>query len=220
MILIPGGTFMMGDTQGDGNSDEKPTSRVSLDPFWLDRTEVTSAQFARFVRAGGYRPQGEWQREAGGKDQHPVVFVTWHDAVAYCRWAGKRLPTEAEWEYAARGADGRKYPWGNAWDESRARFSEKRGSETTAPVGSYPTGASPFGVLDLAGNVWEWTSSLYKPYPYVTGDARGDLAPTGSRVVRGGSWGDDPGDLRSTYRAWLDPASRFNVLGFRCARSH
>jgi formylglycine-generating enzyme required for sulfatase activity len=218
MLYIPGGTFTMGDTHGEGDSDEKPTHQVTVADFWLDRTEVTNAQFARFVKTGGYRPQGEWQKYAGGKDQHPVVDVTWHDAVAYCRWADKRLPTEAEWEYAARGTDGRKYPWGNTWEDSRARFSGNRGNQTTAPVGSYPTGASPLGVLDMAGNVWEWTSSLYKPYPYSATDGREDLNASGSRVYRGGSWGNVPGALRAADRGWNDPANRSNNLGFRCAQ--
>jgi hypothetical protein len=143
MLYIPAGTFTMGDTHGDGYSDEKPAHRVTVADFWLDRTEVTNVQFARFVQTGGYRPQGEWQKEASNKDQHPAVYVTWNDAVAYCRWADKRLPTEAEWEYAARGTDGRKYPWGNTWEDSRARFIGNRGNQTTAPVGSYPTGGPP-----------------------------------------------------------------------------
>jgi len=218
MVYIPSGTFTMGDTHGDGDSDEKPTHKVTVADFWLDRTEVTSAQFARFIQASSYRAEGEWQRETSGKDQHPVVNVTWNDALAYCRWADKRLPTEAEWEYAARGTDGRKYPWGNAWEDSRARFSGNRGNQATAPVGSYPTGASPFGVLDMAGNVWEWVSSLYKPYRYSLSDGREDLNASGSRVFRGGSWFFDPWNLRSANRGWHGPAHRNIDLGFRCAQ--
>jgi formylglycine-generating enzyme required for sulfatase activity len=218
MVYIPAGTFTMGDTHGDGFGDEKPAHQVTLDAFWIDRTEVTNAQYARFVQASTSRPQGDWQREAAGKDLHPVVNVTWQDAVAYCRWADKRLPTEAEWEYAARGTDGRKYPWGNTWEDSRARFSGNQGNQTTAPVGSYPTGASPFGLLDLAGNVWEWTSSLYKPYPYVATDGREDLSASGSRVIRGGSWIFNPWNLRAAYRAGTDPALRNDFQGFRCSQ--
>ncbi len=219
MVYIPAATFTMGDTYGDGDADEKPTHQVALAAFWLDRIEVTNAQFVRFIAAGN-TAQGEWRKYASGKDQHPVVAVTWHDAVAYCRWAEKRLPTEAEWEYAARGTDGRKYPWGNAWEDTRARFSGNRGSETTAPVGSYPTGASPFGALDMAGNVWEWVNSLYKPYPYVATDGREGLSASGGRVVRGGSWGYDPGGLRSANRIRGGPADGFyGDVGFRCAQA-
>ncbi len=213
MVYIPAGIFTMGDTHGDGGSDEKPTYRVSVDAFWLHRTEVTNAQFARFVQASGYAPEGNWRTEfIAGKDQHPVVNVTWHDAVAYCTWAEKRLSTEAEWEYAARGTDGRKYPWGDSFESSRGQFSAR-----TASVGSYPSGASPFGVLDLAGNVWEWTSSLYKPYPYSATDGREDPNASGQRVLRGGSWNDFPKFLRSTFRLRDDPMIVHGYSGFRCA---
>jgi formylglycine-generating enzyme required for sulfatase activity len=216
MAYIPTGTFTMGDTHGDGGDQEK-AHQVTIDGFWLDRTEVTNGQFARFVQAGN-AAQGNWRELASGKDQHPVVNVAWSDAVAYCRWADKRLPTEAEWEYAARGTDGREYPWGNTWEDNRARFSGNRGNQTTAPVGSYPTGASPFGILDLAGNVAEWISSLYKPYPYNATDGREDLAASGGRVDRGGSWDYNPRYLRSANRFWNVPAYRDNNLGFRCAQ--
>ncbi len=220
MVYIPAGTFTMGDTLGDGGADERPPHPVTLEAFWLDRTEVTNAQFARFVAEGDATP-GNWRSKpvAVGKDTHPVVNATWHDALAYCRWAGKRLPTEAEWEYGARGTDGRRYPWGNAWETNRARFDGNKGSETTAPVGSYPTGASPFGALDMAGNAWEWTSSLYKPYPYAASDGREEPDALGGRVVRGGSWSFDSGGLRSAYRNRYIPAIRLVVAGFRCAES-
>jgi formylglycine-generating enzyme required for sulfatase activity len=213
MVFVPAGTFTMGDTHGDGYPDEKPTHPVSLPAFWLDRTEVTNAQFARFIQAGN-TAQGDWRQYASGKDQHPVVNVTWPDAVAYCRWAAKRLPTEAEWEYAARGTDNRKFPWGNAFEDNRGRFSGR-----TAPVGSYPSGASPFGVLDLAGNVWEWVASLSRPYPYSATDGREDLSAAGGRVIRGGSWSYVPRDLRSAARDRGDPADRSVDLGFRCAQA-
>ena len=219
MVRIPAGTFIMGDTHGDGEDDERPAGRLTLPAFWIDRTEVTNAQFSRFVQTGGYRPQGEWQEAAAGKDPHPVVYVTWQDALAYCRRAGMRLPTEAEWEYAARGADGRKYPWGDQWDDGRARFSGNRGNQTTAPVGSYPMGASPFGVLDMAGNVWEWMSSLYRSYAYNPTDGRENLNAHGRRVVRGGSWLLNPWDLRAAHRDWAEPDYRSPYIGFRCAKS-
>ena len=220
MVYIPAATFTMGDTHGDGYGDEKPPHQVTLPAFWLDRTEVTNTQFARFIQAGN-TAQGNWSSEyASGKDQHPVVTVTWYDVVAYCRWADKRLPTEAEWEYAARGTDNRKYPWGNAWEDNRARFSGNQGSfgECTAPVGSYPAGASPFGVLDLAGNAEEWTSSLFKPYPFVATDGREDLSASGPRVFRGGSCGNGPPLLRSGPRLGDTPNYRIGLRGFRCAQ--
>jgi serine/threonine-protein kinase len=221
MVYIPAGTFTMGDTHGDGESDERPPHRITLQAFWLERTEVTNAQFAPFARRAreaGIGRGGEWQMEQG-RDLHPVVHVPWRVAVAYCRWAGKRLPTEAEWEYAARGTDGRTYPWGTAWEDNRARFSGNHGGQATSPVGSYPRGASPFGILDMAGNVWEWVSSLYKPYPYVATDGREDPAMAGRHVVRGGSWFLNPWDLRSANRDFGEPGYRSAYIGFRCAQS-
>lgn len=135
MLFIPAGTFTMGDTHGGGGGDEKPAHQVTVAPFWLDKAPVTNAQFTRFVQATGYKAKGKWQDcYTRGKDTHPVVNVTWSDALAYCTWAGKHLPTEAEWEYAARGTDGRKYPWGNEWEISRANSKESIIKDTT-PVG-------------------------------------------------------------------------------------
>jgi len=220
MVYVPAGTFVMGDTHGDGEDDERPAHPVSLPAFWLDRTEVTNAQFARF--ASFARDARQARRDTGvmedGKDRLPVVNIPWRVALAYCRWAGKRLPTEAEWEYAARGTAGRKYPWGNTWDERNARFAGNHGSQGAAPVGSYPAGASPFGVLDMAGNVWEWVSSLYLPYPYLATDGRESLSIQGRHVVRGGSWYLNPWDLRSTNREFGEPGYRSVYIGFRCAQ--
>jgi formylglycine-generating enzyme required for sulfatase activity len=219
MVYIPAGTFTMGDTHEDGQRNEKPAHRVSLRAFWLDHTDVTNAQFAQFVRAMSLHPRAAWLNEAQGKDEHPAVHVTWDNAVAYCLWAGKRLPTEAEWEYAARGTDGRSYPWGETWDPSRARFRGNTGGQTTAPAGSYATSASPFGVLDLAGNVWQWTSSLEKPYPYVATDGREDPSAPGKRIVRGGAWQSRPEDLRTSSRWGMDPTVEEAFIGFRCAQN-
>jgi len=218
MVFLPAGVFAMGDTHGDGHPDEQPVHQTALDAFWLDRTEVTNGQFARFIRRTSHPAPGAWGAYAAGRDVHPVVEVTWHDAVAYCRWAGKRLPTEAEWEYAARGSDGRTYPWGDVWDRSRAN-SRASGIRASTPVGAYPAGASPFNALDLAGNVWEWTASLYRPYPYAATDGREVLGASGLRVARGGSWDVVPGSLRSTLRIRLDPSYRAIVLGFRCVQT-
>jgi formylglycine-generating enzyme required for sulfatase activity len=216
MVFIPAGRFTMGDTHGNGDRGEQPVHQVGVEAFWLDRTEVTNAQFTRFVQAGA-RIQGFWRSEyTTGKEQHPVFNVTWYDAAAYCAWAGKRLPTEAEWEYAARGTDGRRYPWGDTWDTSKANGNFQIPAST--PVGSYAGGASPFGVHDLAGNVWEWTSTLYKPYPYSATDGREDATASGARVFRGGAWDNAPFYLRSASRLRVVPSDQFNYLGFRCAQ--
>jgi serine/threonine-protein kinase len=219
MVYVSAGVFTMGDTHGDGLPNERPSSQVRVQAFWIDRTEVTFAQIARMTRATAAKPRLEKLRELRGKDQHPAIHVTWLDAAAYCRTVGKRLPTEAEWEFAARGTDGRRYPWGETWDPSRARIEEGGGGQGSAPVGSYPGGASPFGAFDMAGNVWEWTSSLEKPYPYVATDGREDPSAPGPRVIRGGAWKMKPRALRTTSRHSADPATRAPIIGFRCAQS-
>lgn len=219
MVYVPASSFTMGDTHGDGDPGEKPTIKVTLGGFWIDRLDVTFDQFAKFVQSANYKAQGNWEQQKTRGGTHPVVNITWNDAVAYCHWADKRLPTEAEWEYAARGTDGRKFPWGDQWDPSRARFRGNRGEGTTAPVGSYPTGASPFGILDMAGNVWQWTASLDKPYPYVATDGREDPRASGRRVSRGGSWLGDAQFLRASVRDSLSPTSKNDKLGFRCAQN-
>ena len=155
---------------------------------------MTNAQYAAFVQAAGHRRPKHWKggKPPKGKEYHPVVNVSCHDAVAYCNWlaevTGKPygLPSEAEWEKGTRGTDGRIYPWGNQWDAKRANI----GREDTTPVGAYPEGASPYGLLDMIGNVYEWTRSVYRDYPYNPNDGREDLEAEGDRVLRGGSWAD------------------------------
>lgn len=252
MVSIPGGTFEMGSSFG-GEADERPVTRVTLSGYCLDRTEVTVRAYAQCVSAGSCQAQDsvswsgitEEQRRQfnptcnfrhSDRGEHPMNCVDWTQADAYCRWRGGRLPTEAEWEYAARGTDGRTYPWGNqapgsrllnACDASCRRafpnffvmFESDDGWATTAPVGSYPSGASPFGVQDMAGNVWEWVSDWYGTYPGgSTSNPRGAYQGS-SRVNRGGGWGSVvPSWVRAADRGGVGQANRDNILGFRCAR--
>ncbi len=177
------------------SDDEQPQHRLTLPEFYIGKYPVTNEQYAAFVKATGQAAPRHWKNGQipAGKENHPVVNVSWRDAVAFCRWlsqaSGKslRLPTEAEWEKAARGRDGRIYPWGNQPPTKElCNFGGNVGD--TTPVGQYPAGASPCGALDMAGNVWEWTGSLYRPYPYQPEDGRNSPDGEGPRVVRGGSW--------------------------------
>ena len=195
---------------------EGPAHPVALDGFWIDRTEVTNAQYQRCVEAGKCAPS-EYKDDArfNGGDQ-PVVGALWSDADGYCRWAGARLPSEAEWEYAARGPESRLYPWGSEWDASKANV---KGLFQTAPVGSYPAGTSWAGALDLAGNAWEWVADWYGPYPSgrqvnPTGPASGEY-----RVLRGGSFDVEPYYARGTYRLKEGTNFKYSNYGFRCAKS-
>lgn len=249
MILIPAGEFLMGSDPAkdkDAQTDEQSQHKLYLPDYSIAKTPVTQAQYAAFIKATGRSEPNygaDWakpynwrgQTPPPGKGNHPVVLVSWHDAVAYCRWlaevTGKpyRLPTEAEWEKAARGPDGRIYPWDNGWDKQQCNTSEG-GKGGTTPVGTYPGGASPYGLLDMAGNVWEWTISLWgknagKPefkYPYVSIDGRENLGAGDEilRVLRGGSWLNNLDGARCAYRFRLNPYRWDNYLGFRvCAVS-
>lgn len=241
LVRVPGGAFTMG--SDEGRYDERPAHRVYVRGFWLDRHEVTNGQFARFVATSGYAPRGPWLRGAGpGRERRPVRFVTWYDAQAYAEWAGRRLPTEAEWELAARGADGRRYPWGSSWDPARARTNLEVEAGPT-DVESFPGGKSPCGAFDLAGNVWEWVRDWYDRYAYAqraggppVRDPTGppDQAPPEARfretqtaggnerstrkAIRGGGWvrgGRE--NARAAKRTACDPRRWFNDTGFRCA---
>jgi formylglycine-generating enzyme required for sulfatase activity len=197
---------------------------VDLPEYQIDIFEVTNSQFAAFVEATGYQTEAEksgsgrvWRSEWGeGKDNHPVVRVTWNDAIAYCQWVGKRLPTEAEWEKAARGPDGFIYPWGNTYDPTKANGRDS-GLRTTTAVGSYGAGVSPYGAFDMAGNAREWTADpAYSPYP-------GNTVPSSYygnalRVLRGGGWFDDAPDLRTSRRNPTSPSAANWDIGFRCVR--
>jgi formylglycine-generating enzyme required for sulfatase activity len=225
LVRIPAGEFLMGSNpkvNRDAPGNEQPQHRLYLPAYALGRTPVTNAQYAAFVQAAGCAPPDHWpgQGSPAGQEDHPVVNVTWHDAVAYCRWltavTGRPydLPGEAEWEKGARGADGRIYPWGNTWDPQRCN-SVETGPGATTPVGSYPQGASPYGLLDMAGNVWEWTRSLDRKYPYLADDGREDPDASGPRALRGGAFFNRQWFVRCAVRYWKPPSSRFNYLGFR-----
>ena len=227
MVLIPASEFLMGsDPQKDPEARgfEQPQHTLYLPDYYLAKTPVTNAQYLAFVQSTGYERPQHWEdkKPPRGKEDHPVGYVSWHDAVVYCRWlaevTGKpyRLPTEAEWEKAARGTDGRIYPWGGQWDKARCN-SWEGGKYDTTPVGAYSQGASPYGLLDMAGNVWEWTSSLWKEYPYDPTDGRenSEAGDKDLRVVRGGAFYPDQGIVRCALRRGDFPDVRNYRSGFR-----
>jgi formylglycine-generating enzyme required for sulfatase activity len=219
-VRVPAGPFLLGSDpmkDKDAQDDEQPQHSLDLPEFYIGKYPVTNAQFAAFLRAAGHKAADDkWQsgQFPQGGTTHPATFLSWHDAVAFCRWFSQasghlvRLPTEAEWEKAARGTDGRIYPWGNQPPTAElCNFSQNVGS--TTPVGSYsPQGDSPYEAADMAGNVWEWCSTLWveQAYPFFVQDEwREDyLKGKGGRVLRGGSWNDDPDDVRCAVRNWYD----------------
>jgi len=258
MTLIPGGSFLMGvDKAVNTNTkkmtarqrlkyavskeafhDEGPARMVILDPYYLDLYEVSNQKYGEFIKATGHPAPAYWDDHRRNKPGQPVSGVNWNDANAYCSWANKRLPTEAEWEKAARGPEGFKYPWGNELDPSKANFGRK--NEFTAKVDAFPEGKSPYGVYNMAGNVFEWVADWYDPNYYKntketvnpTGPKEGvflsssgtyvDRIATGKkRVIRGGSWYAPAESVTNTHRFWNDPMNNsYGVgLGFRCARS-
>jgi formylglycine-generating enzyme required for sulfatase activity len=215
-VWIPPGSFEMGSR--DGADDERPARTVRLTRgFWMYRTEISNAQWTRFLHANPRHPRPKYAAVPHlMRPEQPVVAVSWDDAAAYCRWADARLPTEAEWEYAARGSDGRRYPWGN-WepDGELAVFWRPVLFGHPDAVGSRPAGASPFGLLDMAGSVWEWCADWYAPYS--AGDATNPRGPsTGrKRVIRGGAWLSEMERLRTTVRSFGLPGRRSGHVGFR-----
>ncbi len=281
MVLIPAGEFILGSQQTDAQRrgaefgsgkpwflDEQPRQRMRLPAYYIDRFEVTNAQYRRFLVATGRSLPSHWletgyafsldaekltaapftillklarlinldrdirhmsrdellaaiQQHFAELDPLPVNFVTWHDAEAYCHWAGKRLPTEFEWEKAARGPEGLEFPWGNQWREDYTNASLGDWPHGTAPVGSHPKDRSPYGVFDLAGNVSEWTASWYLPYP--GSRYQSPLFGEHDKVARGGGWSDSghyalAHFYRAAYRLNLKPNMVFKDVGFRCAR--
>jgi len=198
LVRIHGGTFTMGSGL---KAEENPIRSVTLAPFAIGKYPVTNSQFRQFVSSAGYNAGNEWKQWASQYgEQVPVVSVSWDDANAYCRWAGLRLPTEEEWEFAARGTDGRIYPWGSQWDPSRCCNNHPSGP---VAVGIFPSGASPFKCMDMEGSVFQWTSSY--------GNNKAE------RVIRGSAYNSGPAKFRTTYRGRANAAERFLIIGFRVA---
>ncbi len=227
MVLVPAGRFTMG--SNDGSADEKPQREVELDAFYIDKYEVTTSRYAKFFQTIGWETPRYWSDTVlVSQGDRPVVGVTWDDAKAYCEKYGKRLPTEAEWEKAARGTDGRTYPWGNSDpDSSRANFDRYTISWKTdlyskrlKPVGNYEAGESPYGAYDMAGNVGEWVADWYDKNYYKNSPRKNPRGPSSGkeRVIRGGSWYNDSWILRAAHRSVNRPSDRVGEIGFRCAQ--
>lgn len=221
MVLIPAGDFIMGEDFFKKNAG--PRHRVHLEDYHIDLYDVTNAHYKRFVDATGRIPPSHWSQNQypPGKANHPVTFVSWFDAEAYCKWEGKRLPTEAEWEKAARGSDGRMFPWGEKLEPKRANVPPE-GVKDTTPVNAFPEGKSPYGLYDMSGNVFQWTSDWFLPYP-------GNNVPHPNygeklKVLRGGSFFDCSYykcglSFQTFNRISLAPATKAISAGFRCAQS-
>jgi formylglycine-generating enzyme required for sulfatase activity len=218
MVVVPAGWFWRGEE--GGRRVDRPRHKVYLDAFAIDRTEVTNTAFAKFVAAANYQTEGWDDRLAQTAPHKPVVGVLWRDADAYCRWADKRLPTEAEWEKAARGTDGRRYPWGDTWDATRCNTAES-GRAGPLPVGGFPEGASPYGALDMAGNAAEWVADYFDFSDYANAPDHNPTGPTrvSDHGLRGGSWAS-PAEQAQTFFRDSSHSARPNFrVGFRCALS-
>jgi formylglycine-generating enzyme required for sulfatase activity len=220
LMRVPAGEFLMGSDNRDAEAapDEKPQHPVYVDAFWIDRNEITNALYARCVEAGKCSLPVMPGERFYEKLNQPVQGVAWTQAVDYCQWAGRRLPTEAEWEKAGRGTDGRLYPWGNTPpSEQQANFDFL--FDGLIDVGQLPVGASPYGALDMAGNVWEWTADRYDENYYAKSPYKNPTGPESgtTRVVRGGAWNTVLRAIRVTNRHWAFPG-RDDFMGFRCAQ--
>jgi serine/threonine-protein kinase len=229
LLTVPAGEFLMGRDipSRDDRRDAMPQHTVYLDAFRIDKTEVTNAMYTLCVRAGVCQLPSSIRSATRSNyydnptyNDYPVVYVSWYDAVAYCAWAGRRLPTEAEWEKAARGTDGRSYPWGNPFpDTSLANY--YLSLRDTTRVGAYPRGASPYGALDMAGNVWEWVADWYNESYYRSAPSRNPQGPSSGQLrgFRGGSFGNTHVDeARATFRSGSNPETHSESFGFRCAK--
>lgn len=228
MILMPSGEFLMGSGKAEGRADERPQKTIYLDSYSIDAFEVTNKRYLEFIHKTGRKdPPNPYSdkklSDEGGVDSLPVVQLTWYDAVDYCRWAGKRLPTEAEWEKAARGVKGAVFPWGEqSPDTIKVNFGKNwDGINTLWPVGTQPETDSPFGVHDMAGNVREWVKDWYAPDYYQTGPTHNPVGPEEGilKVIKGGSWHSFKGDIRSASRGKGGFALKTDGIGFRCAKS-
>lgn len=238
LVEVPEGVFLMGSDRARDDAQNRPQHKITVKAFMMDKYPVTNVQYARFV-AAGHRPPLHWKngRIPLGTEMHPVTMVSWYDAMSYAKWAGKRLPTEAEWEKAARGTDGRRWPWGDKMDPTRLNTYYSVGS--TTPVTAYPAGASPYGAFDMAGNVSQWTADDFKPYPGTEAPAEVFMAKipqTNSTVdramkvvdlvvtdkpyksLRGGSWKGDPFSTSTYHRNFSWPHYASDFFGFRCVK--
>lgn len=216
MAYVPGGEFTMGSDIGD--EYERPAHRVRVRAFYIDVNEVTCEDYLKFVSAKSHRLPPQWTKGSypPGTGKQPVTGVDWFDAIAYAQWAGKRLPTEEEWEFAARGTGGSRYPWGNDWRPNAANAGDSS-ADRLMDVGSYPQGKTAIGLMDLIGNAWEWTTSDVVAYP---GGSFSSLPPDDTKVIRGGSWHQSKEQATTTYRGFLlkSGGKDYSATGFRCAK--
>lgn len=225
LVYVSAGNFTMG--SNNAGSDEQPVHTVYLDAFWIDKTDVTNKMYALCVSGGTCQPPRATKSTTRSSyygnsqyDDYPVIYVDWNMAGTYCTWAGRQLPTEAQWEKAARGTDGRTYPWGN--DPPNNNLSNNHFNiGDTSEVGKYPNGASPYGALDMAGNVWQWVADWYDAHYYSSSPSSNPLGPTSGqyRVQRGGEWNSNDGSVRSAGRSWDHPSNAYDHIGFRCSLS-
>ncbi len=232
MVQVPEGSFIMGSSEEDilwavkkfhsesldWYRDETPAHSVALSAFEIDKYEVTFGDYAVYMEATGKPPPREYENSRLNHPRQPVVSVSWQDAKDYCHWAKKRLPTEAEWEKAARGTDKRHYPWGNEADALNTNIRGKGDSYRNAsPGGKFPEGASPYGVMDMSGNVWEWTENWYQPHP--DNEHSNDFYGEKFKVIKGGSWNSNLDLARPAVRGKAFPDQKKNYIGFRCVAS-